>query len=378
MTTSDNNRDENERLKQLVTERSEEAKMVRKIVAVILTLVTIAIIVGGITGYSYIKSGLEPVNPEDSATVSVDIPLGSSSSQIASILEEKGIINNAMIFRFYIKFSNAADFQAGKYDLSPSMTLADITAALQTGKIIKEPVLTVTIPEGKTMEQIASLYAEKANVDKDEFIEVVEDPDYVKQLINTYPTILSEEILADDIKTPLEGYLFAATYQFYETNPSIDTIVNAMLQKTEDVVTNYLDLINQKEDWTVHDIITMASLVENEAQTEEDRKRIAGVFYNRLAADMRLQTDPTVLYALGERKDRVLYEYLEVDSPYNTYKVSGLPVGPISNFNENSLLAVLEPEKTDYMYFIAADDGKIYYAKTYEEHQQLVAEYLER
>lgn len=383
MSTSDNNdkknseRQEQEKEKtDRILQRSEEARLVRRIVVVVLSIITLAIIIGVISGYSYIKSGLEPMDPDDSSTVNIEIPLGSSTSQIASILEENGIIKDEMIYRFYIKFNNAVEFQAGQYDLSPSMTLGEITDALQTGRIIKEPVLTVTIPEGKTIDQIATLFAEKANIDKEEFIQTVEDPEYVKQLIEAYPTILSEEILSDGIRTPLEGYLFAATYQFYEENPSIDNIVHAMLQKTEDVVTNYLDLVNEKEDWSVHEIITMASLVENEARTEEDRKIIAGVFYNRLAIDMMLQTDPTVLYALGEHKDRVLYEYLEVDSPYNTYKITGLPIGPISNFNENSLQAVLEPKETNYMYFVAAPDGNIYYSETYEKHQQLVAKYL--
>ncbi|MBM7569573.1 endolytic transglycosylase MltG [Aquibacillus albus] len=359
-------------------QRSEEARTVRKIVTIVLVLITLAIVSGGVTGYLYIKSALEPVNPDDETTTSIEIPLGSSTSQIANILEENGIIKDPRVYRFYIKFNNAGQFQAGEYQLSPSMTLGEITDALQTGRVYKEPVLTVTIPEGKTIEQIADLYAEKADVDKEAFLARVEDKTFIRQLIDAYPTILSEEILNEDIRTPLEGYLYAATYQFYEENPSVDTIINKMLDKTEDVVLNYYDQISQMEEWTVHDAITMASLVENEARTEEDRKIIAGVFYNRLEQGMMLQTDPTVLYALGEHRDRVLYEYLEIESPYNTYQITGLPVGPISNFNENSLRAVIEPEETNYMYFVAANDGNIYYSETYEKHQELVARYLNR
>ncbi|MRH43034.1 endolytic transglycosylase MltG [Aquibacillus halophilus] len=380
MTSSDeNNGKKNKKrlsLKDRLYQRSDEARIVRRIVAVALIVITILIAIGANYGYSYIKTALEPVNKEDDSTISVEIPMGSSSSQIASILEENGIINNSIVYRFYIKFKNATEFQAGEYQLSPSMTLQEVTDSLQTGKILKEPVFSVTIPEGKTIEEIAGIYAEKANVDKDEFIETVENKEYIEELIAAYPTILSEEVLDPEIKTPLEGYLFAATYQFYEENPSIKSIVNSMLQKTEDVVTQYLGSV--KEDWTIHEVITMASLVEKEARTEEERKVIAGVFYNRLAEDMMLQTDPTVAYAQGEHLERTLYEHLEIDSPYNTYQIVGLPIGPISNFGENSLVAVLEPEETEYMYFVAAPDGEIYYSSTYDEHQRLIDEHLDR
>ncbi|WP_186576491.1 endolytic transglycosylase MltG [Aquibacillus kalidii] len=362
--------------KELVDRRGEEARIVRKIVSIVLILLTIFIVVGGISGYLYIRSALEPVDSKDDSKIEINIPLGSSTSQIASILEDNGIINNSMIYRFYIKFNNAAEFQAGDYTLSPSMTLGEITEKLQTGTVMKEAVLRVTVPEGKTIEEIAAIYEENANVDKKEFMEKVNDRTYIEQLIQAYPSILSDEILEEGIRAPLEGYLFAATYQFYKENPSVETIVEEMLKKTEEVVTPYLEQINEK-DWTVHEALTMASLVENEARSEEDRKIIAGVFYNRLEDNMMLQTDPTVIYALGEDIDRVYNKHLETDSPYNTYQNVGLPIGPISNFAENSITSVLEPEETDYMYFIADDDdGEIYYAKTYDQHEALVAKYL--
>lgn len=364
-------------LKERLQQRSDEARLVRKIVAIVLIVLTLVIASATTFGYFYIKSAIEPVNPEDDSIVNVEIPLGSSTSQIAAILEENGVINNGMVYRFYIKFNNVSQFQAGEYELSPSMTLDEITAKLQTGTVMKEAAIKVTIPEGKTIDEIASIYEVKASIDKKEFIEKVNDPEYIEQLITAYPTILSDRILEEDIYTPLEGYLFAATYEFAEEKPSIDTIVNAMLRKTENVVSKYLEQI-KANDWAVHDALTMASLVENEARNEEERKLISGVFYNRLAADMMLQTDPTVIYALGEHTERVLYKHLEIDSPYNTYQNVGLPIGPISNFAENSLLAALEPEDTNYMYFVAAPNGEIYYSKTYEEHQQLVNKHLDR
>nr|WP_112182742.1 MULTISPECIES: endolytic transglycosylase MltG [Paraliobacillus] len=363
---------------ELFIQRCQEASLVRKIVATILVLLTIALVVGGISGYIYVRDGLAPVDSSDETLKTIEIPLGSSTSQIANILEEEGIVSNAFIYRFYVKFNNAAEFQAGEYQLSPSMTLAQVTDKLQTGNVMQEAVINVTIPEGKSIDEIAALYENNAGIDGDEFIERMQDEAYISQLIQTYPSILSEEILDTDIRYPLEGYLFAATYPFYTEDPSIDNIIKTMLEKTEQVVLTYQSQINEMEDFSMHEVITLASLVEKEARTEEDRKKIAGVFYNRLENDMRLQTDPTVLYALGTHKDRVLLEDLEVESPYNTYRIDGIPVGPISNFSENSLKAIIEPEDTEFLFFVAALDGEIYYAETFERHKELAKEHLDR
>lgn len=355
--------------------RTDEARTVRKIVAIVLGVLVIAIAAIGISGYLYIKSGLEPVDPSDNTEKTVEIPIGSSVSKIASILEDEGIIKNSRIFRFYTKFRNKSGFQAGEYQFSPSMNLDEITEALKTGKIVEEAVATVTIPEAKTIEQMAGIYSNKFSFKKEEFIEKTQDTQYIESLIEEHPSILSEAILAPEIRNPLEGYLFAATYDFYEENPSVESIIEKMLLKTEQVVSPYLDGINQ-QDLTVHEAITLASLVENEARTEEDRKKISGVFYNRLDIDMALQTDPTVLYALGEHKERVLHKHLEVDSPYNTYKYPGIPVGPISNFAANSLDAVVNPIDSNNLYFVAAPSGEIYYAENYDEHIRLKNKYL--
>lgn len=357
--------------------RAEEASTVRKIVAVILSCILVILVAGGISGYLYVKSTLEPVDPESSEQISVEIPLGSSSSEIASALEENGVIRSGVVFRFYTKFRNVAEFQAGEYQLSPSMTYEEVIEELKTGTIIEEAQFHVTIPEGKTIEEIAQLYSLKANVNKQEFLEKAEDKEFIKELMEEYSDILTDEILKEEIRTPLEGYLFAATYEFYEEKPAPEDIIRMMLDKTSEVVASYQSQI-EESDLTIHETITMASLIEKEAVSERDRKQIAGVFYNRIEQGMRLQTDPTVLYAHGEHKDRVLFEDLEIESPYNTYYADGLPPGPISNFGESSLMATLEPEDTNYMYFVAAPDGEIYYSVTFDEHKEKSARYLHR
>ncbi|MEQ6375814.1 endolytic transglycosylase MltG [Bacillaceae bacterium S4-13-56] len=361
--------------KNSIKKRSEETRTVRKIVSIVLLVLTISLVVAGYSGYSYVKNGLQPVDPNSKETKTIEIPIGSSVSKIGDILEQEGIINNSRLFQLYIKFNNESNFQAGEYTFSPSMSLDQLIESLKTGKIIREALYKVTIPEGKTVDQIAEIMANKSNFTKDEFLEKVNDEEYIQHLIETYPDILTEDILHPDIRAPLEGYLFASTYDFYEENPSIETVIKKMLDKTQVVISPYLGKMEESE-FTVHELVTMASLVEMEAKTLEDRMLISSVFQNRLSEGMMLQTDPTVLYALGEHKDRVLYVDLEVDSPYNTYQNYGLPIGPIANFSEDSLIASLEPEQSNYFYFVAAPDGKIHYAETYEEHQRLVNQYL--
>ncbi|MGM8212950.1 endolytic transglycosylase MltG, partial [Virgibacillus sp. W0430] len=319
--------------KENIAAHSEEAKIVRKIVAIVIFSLLLIIVIGSVSGYMYVKSALAPVDPDETSEVKIEIPLGSSTSNIATILESNGIIKDSRVFRFYLKFKNKGDFQAGEYALSPSLKIDEIIEKLQSGKVHEEPIFTITIPEGKTVDQIAEIYASTLPFSKEEFLTQVSDADYVNQLINTYPSLLTDKILDPNIHTPLEGYLYAATYDFYEEDPTVDSVVKKMLDKTEQVVLPFSDQIDEKG-FTIHEALTFASLIENEAKTEEQRTMIAGVFYNRLEIDMPLQTDPTVLYALGQHKDKVLNKDLKTESPYNTYHIKDLPIGPISNFGK--------------------------------------------
>lgn len=354
--------------------RSEEARTVRKIVAIVIITLIIILAVVGISGYLYIKSALEPVEPGNEQGVEIEIPLGSSTSSIATLLEENEIIKNSMIFRFYIKFKNESDFQAGNYTFTKSMTFDEIIESLKSGRIIKEPVYRVTIPEGLNMEEIAKLYAEKLPITEDEFIEKVTDSNYISQLMEKYP-ILTEDILNPELRYALEGYLFAATYDFYQEDPPVEIIIENMLDKSQAVLGQYMDGISERG-LTIHEAVTMASLVEKEAVTEDQRKKIAGIFYNRLDVGMRLQTDPTVLYALGGHKEKVLITDLEVESPFNTYQIDGLPIGPISNFSENALSAAINPEETEFYYFLHDGERNIYYSETLEEHNAYKAQHI--
>lgn len=361
--------------------RGDEARTVRKAVSIIVLLLLLIFAIGGISAYKYIKTSLEPVDTTDNEEILVNIPMGSSSSTIGEILEEEGVIKDSRIFRFYTKFKNQSDFQAGDYTFTKAFTLDEIIESLKSGKVIADSLFTITIPEGKIIEQIAEIYSKKLPFSEEEFLEQVSNQEYLETLIEQYPTILTDEILNPDIKEPLEGYLFASTYDFFQDELTVSAVVETMLDKTQSIVDKYRNQIEEvtinEESYTIHQALTFASLLENEERTAEERKRVAGVFYNRLEEDMMLQTDPTVAYAVGKHLSKVLLKDLEVESPYNTYKVKELPIGPISNFNENALEAMVEPEETSFLYFLHDSDGNIHYAETFDEHKKLKEKYID-
>ncbi|WP_336824384.1 endolytic transglycosylase MltG [Sporosarcina sp. USHLN248] len=356
-------------------EQKKEVKIVRRIVFAIALVVLIIGLVGSRAVYKYITESLQPVDPDSEETIEVEIPIGSGLSSIAETLEDEGIIRNAKIFKYYAKFNNESQFQAGTYALSKSMTLDELIQSLKTGKVYREPVFTIAIPEGLTLKQIAKIVEKKTSITEQAFMSYVEDEKTIDDLMGKYPNILTDEIRNENIKYPLEGYLFPATYPFYEENPSVETVVETMLDATAANLTPYLTYLQEQEK-SVHWLLTFASLLEREATAKTDRETIASVFYNRLDIDMPLQTDPTVLYALGEHKDRVLYSDLKVQDPYNTYVVKGLPPGPISNAGKSSIDAVVEPSDTDYLYFLADKEGNNHFTNSYEEHLKNQAKYL--
>lgn len=364
-----------ETLMKKLLERQEEAKVIRKVVG--LVILCLVIIIGGtaIGGYLYVNSALKPVDPDNTKTVKVDIPIGSGVSSIGKILEDKGIVKNSTVFKYYVKFNNEAGFQAGSYDLTPSMTLNEIVNSLKTGKVMRKAEFKITIPEGLQLDQIAEIIAEKSPYKKDEIQKKLNDKKWLEQLKEEYPELITDEIFKKEIKRPLEGYLYPATYPFYEKKPSLDTILKKMIAQTNEVLAQYQEAM-AANDYTPHELLTLSSLIEEEATEKADRGKISSVFYNRMEEGMPLQTDPTVLYALGKHKDKTVYKDLEVKSPYNTYQVQGLPPGPIANAGLSSIEAALQPEDTEYYYFLAASNGSVYYSETLDEHNEKKAKYI--
>lgn len=355
--------------------RQKEAKQVRKIVSTVALVLAAILLIGGGGLYFYVSSALKPYDKKDDEPIVVDIPIGSGLTLIAQTLEDEGVIKSARIFKYYAKFNNESEFQAGTYSLTRSMTPNELLETLKTGQLYREPTFQMTIPEGLTINEIAEIVEEHTDWKASDFKRYVNDPKTIKTLQEKYPSLITDDVLAEDIKTPLEGYLFPATYPFYEENPPIEEMVDVMLAAMADNLAAYLADWNESGR-SVHELLTFASLLEKEATATTDRETIASVFYNRIAEDMPLQTDPTVLYSLGKHKDRVLYKDLEVEDPYNTYLNKGLPPGPIAAPGASSIEASVYPAETNYLYFLADKDGNNHFAHTYDEHLQNEAEYI--
>lgn len=358
-------------------EKKKEVKIVRRIVFAIALIVLIVGLIGGRAVYKYITEGLQPVDPTSEEVIVVEIPIGSGLDSIASKLAEKGIIKDARIFKYYAKFNNESQFQAGTYDLTKAMTPDELIQSLKTGKLYREPVFTMTIPEGLNLKEIAAVVEKRTGISADDFMTFVTDKGNIDNFIAKYPSLLTEEIKDEQIKFSLEGYLFPATYPFYEEKPTLNTIVGDMLEATIANIRPHFNYL-EEQGKSVHWLLTFASLVEKEATSQTERDIIASVFNNRMKQDpeMPLQTDPTVAYAHQVHLTRTMYSDLEIDDPYNTYKYKGLPPGPIANSGKTSIDAVLDPEETNYLFFIAGKDGKPYYAVSYEEHLSNIEKHL--
>ena len=351
-------------------QRSKEDKIVNKIVLIV---VLVFLVIGGILGFSayrYVTSSLQPLDPDDTEKVTIVIPSGSSNKAIGEILEDENIIKSGMIFNYYTKFNNLTGFQAGTYHFSPNMTLEAISEQLQNGEGSVTSDAKVTIPEGFDVDQIGDALAEATNISKDDFLALMESDEFFEKMKETYPELLASAGDAQGVRYRLEGYLFPATYDYYTGN-TLEEVVTQMVDKSNSVLSKYFDQIAQKE-MTVQEVLTLASLVEKEGSKLEDRKNIAQVFFNRLAIDMPLQSDISILYALGEHKELVTYEDTQVDSPYNLYVHTGYGPGPFNNPSEAAIQAVLDPTPNNYYYFVAdIQTQEVYFAETYEQHMQL-------
>lgn len=360
-------------------ERRKEDRVVRKIVYILTIGILIVAGILAISGYNYVSAGLKPLDKNDKKLVQVEVPSGSSNRQIGDILEEGEVIRDGMVFNFYTKFKNLTNFQAGYYQFSPNMTLDQISKELQQGGSAEplDDASKLTVPEGYDVDKIASLVAKKTDFKKEDFIKVMKDDKFFEQLKAQYPDLLTDAGNAKDVRYRLEGYLFPATYNVHK-NRSLEDLVTQMVDTTNQILTPYYSQIKEKG-LNVQEVMTLASLVEKEGVTQSDCKKIAQVFFNRIEAQMPLQSDISILYALGEHKEVVTIKDTEVDSPYNLYTNTGYGPGPFDNPSQEAILAVLDPTENDYIYFVAdISTGKVYYAKTYEEHMELVEKYVNK
>ena len=341
----------------------KKSHKLRNILIVILVLVAVAG-AGFIYIYGQTTKAADSSNTDE---ISVEIPEGSSTSGIAKILKDEGIIDSEAAFKLRAKLDNA-DYKAGTYNLSPSMTMTEISDILIEGKDNSNTV-TVTIPEGYTVAQIADTMEEKGVCTADEFISETENGQF------DY-SFLDQAVTGEH---RMEGYLYPDTYEFYKNGGAHDAI-DKMLARFDEVYSKELESADSTitSKYTENEIVTVASLVEREAKLDSERATIASVVYNRLDKGMKLQFCSTVQFALGKVKERLYNSDLTVDSPYNTYLYEGLPPGPIAAPGEKSLNAALNPESTDYLYFVVSSegDGSHNFASTGDEFSAYRDDYL--
>ncbi len=266
---------------------------------------------------------------------------GMGAKDIANLLTEKGIIPHPYLFMFVARlYGKDRDIKAGKYILRKDMSLFEILKTIVEGRGVLEAV---TIPEGLTSQQIAEILYKRGIIqDKKEFLDIVKEKG-------------------------LEGYLFPDTYYVPE-NYGANRMIDMMLRRFREKLPKDFQKKAKEVGLTEKEVIILASLVEKEAKYPEDRPKIASVFLNRLKKGMKLESCATIQYILKKPKPNLSYEDLKIKSPYNTYLYKGLPPGPICNPGEASILSVLNPEKTDYLYFVVGKDGHHLFAKTYKEH----------
>jgi len=344
---------------------------------------------GGYFGYQYVLASLEPVDPTSKEYVTVQIPEGASVQEIGSTLEKAGLVKHGIVFGMYTKYKNYSDLKAGYYNLQKSMSTDDLIKELQKGGTAEaqEPVLaSLTIPEGYTIDQIAQAVGQlqgnfKEPLTADAFLAKVQDDNFISQEVSKYSNLLeSLPTKESGARYRLEGFLFPATYSIKEST-TIESLIDEMLAAMDKTLTPHYSTIKSKH-LTVNELLTIASLVEKEGAKTEDRKMIAGVFYNRLNLGMPLQSNIAILYAEGKLGQKIsLADDTEIDttvnSPYNVYTNQGLMPGPVDSPSADAIESSINQTKSDNLFFVAdVTDGKVYFATNKADHDQNVAQHI--
>lgn len=328
-------------------------------------VIIMVLLFAGIIYYS--DSIYKPVaSGKDIKNVEIEIKPGSSISQVADILHDDGLIRNKLLFAFYVKTSGYnGRLKAGKYMLSTGMNAEEIAKKIADGDIYRDTVR-ITIPEGYTASDIAAAFQKAGLMSSSKFLDAAKngtfDFDFLKNVPEKRPS-------------RLEGYLFPDTYEFSRKS-SAQQDISKMLSRFNEMFTPGMKKEAAARGMTVDQVIIVASMIEKEAKVPSERPMIAAVIYNRLKIKMKLQIDATVEYSLGKWKKSLSSDDLKVDSPYNTYKVSGLPAGPISNPGMASIKAALNPDKVDYLFYVLKKNGNgaHVFSNTFAEHEEAIAQ----
>lgn len=326
--------------------------------------------------FGFYQYQVSPTDKSSNAKVEVVIKQGMSTSQIASLLKKKYLIRDEFFFKVYMKLNRRDSIKASTYYLSKNMSLDNIASLLEKGA--SNTGISITFKEGKTIKDYAKLLSETTNISEDEFLTKMKDKTYLTSLIKSY-WFLTDAILDSNIYYGLEGYLAPDTYNFENKDVTVEEVIKTLLDQEEKNLSPYKDTLSKMN---VHEVLTLASISELEGLKDTDRKLIVGVFQNRLSKGMNLGSDVTTYYAFNQAMDKDLTsEMFNTYNPYNTRSsamAGKLPVGPICNPSKESILASINPTKSDYYYFVADKNGNVYYTKTSSEHSAKVKELKEK
>lgn len=343
---------------------------------VLIALISVCIVLAAaLSMVVYYKTGLKAVASSETVT-SFSVQQGETSEIVLDNLQKQELIRNKMVAKLYMKFHGLSDIKAGNFKLDAKWDTPKILETLNDSKQADADDIKITFKEGMWAKDVAALIEQKTGVKAKELLALWNDDAYLNTLIKKY-SFLSKDILNAQYKVKLEGYLYPETYRFHK-DATAKQITETFLNQFQTAITPYeADIKNSK--LSMQEVITFASIVQYEASSKEDMEMIAGVFQNRLKQGMSLDSSVTVCYALYD--DMTSGEDCEVnthiESPYNTYKNAGLPIGPILNPGATAINAVLHPKDNDYLYFVADiyGDGKVYYAKTLDEQEANIDKY---
>ena len=320
----------------------------KKLLKVVVTLLVLGLIGSGVILY---MSLLVPVVPDDLKQKDFIIHKGMSVSQIADTLLYHSFIKNRDSFLLAVRVTSSGNrLKAGRYVIESGSSHLDLLKTFQSGKSIQQRV---TFPEGKTTEDFAEVLERKLSLDKQKFLELVKD------------STLAQQLGID--ASSFEGYLFPDTYYLNWGMTPLD-VIRVLVREFHHKVNDETRTQIEKSELTLHEVVTLASIIEGEAVIDSERTVIAAVYLNRLKRGMLLQADPTIQYIVPGPPRRLLYRDLKIDSPYNTYRYPGLPPGPVNNPSLKSILAVLNPASVPYLYFVARGDGSHIFSRNLREH----------
>jgi UPF0755 protein len=327
----------------------------------------VALGIGGYLAYSKLPGLLSQLNaPKKTAEtvpagaeVIITIPKGASLSQVGSILQEKGIISSGLVFKVvaFIR-GEQRKIKAGDYALKTGSDAGDVLDQLISGKTF---MVSLTIPEGYDMRQVADLFQQNGFMSKEDFLKLAQDPKFMEELGIEGSSV--------------EGYLFPDTYFFrYSEKNDGKLMMKRMVQRFQGIYDKYVKATAEENHWTTIQVVTMASLIEKEARASE-HALVSAVFHNRLRQNMKLQTDPTIIYGIKPMGAKITKEDKNRKHPYNTYQNFGLPPGPIANPGKESLIAAVNPAEVDYTYFVAKNDGSHEFNNNLSDHNNAVRRY---